>query len=116
MNCRNETGQSGIAMQALGWISLAEKRAKNKAKVMSKTLHGLTSARLSRREAHAINSNCNLRNSTKKVALPLPMQKRFPKKNSLSYNRAKICNDLPEEIRSCETLASFKAKIKFPKP
>jgi len=33
MNCRNESGQSEIAMQALDWISLAEKRAKNKAKV-----------------------------------------------------------------------------------
>ena len=36
MDSRNETGQSEIAMQALGWISLAEQRAKNKAKVMFK--------------------------------------------------------------------------------
>ena len=31
INCRNETGQSEIAMQALGWISLADQIAKNKA-------------------------------------------------------------------------------------
>ena len=31
INCRNETGQSEIAMQALGWISLADQRAKNQA-------------------------------------------------------------------------------------
>ena len=36
MNSRNETGQSEIAMQAQGWISLAEQTAKNKAKVMFK--------------------------------------------------------------------------------
>ena len=28
MNCRKETGQSESAMQGLGWISLAERRAK----------------------------------------------------------------------------------------
>ena len=74
MNCRKETGQSESAMQGLGWISLAERRAKNKAKVMFKILHGLTPARLSNifTEAQAINSNDNLRNSIKKVALPLP--------------------------------------------
>ena len=36
MNSSNDTGQSEIAMQALGWISRAEQRAKNKAKVMFK--------------------------------------------------------------------------------
>lgn len=38
--------------------------------------------------------------------------KRFPLLNlinSLSYNRAKIWNDLKEEIRNCETLASLEA-------
>ena len=61
-------------MQGLGWISLAERRAKNKAKVKFKILHGLTPARLSNifTEAHTVKSNDNLRNSTKKVALPLP--------------------------------------------
>ena len=74
MNCRKETGQSESAMRGLGWISLAERRAKNKAKVMCGILHGLTPARLSNifTEAQAINSNDNLRNSTKRVALPLP--------------------------------------------
>ena len=33
-NCRNESGQSEVALQALGWISLAEQGAKNKAKIM----------------------------------------------------------------------------------
>lgn len=74
MNCRKETGQSESAMRGLGWISLAERRAKNKAKVMCRILQGLTPARLSNifTEAQAINSNDNLRNSTKRVALPLP--------------------------------------------
>ena len=116
MNCRKETGQSEIAMQALGWISLAKRRAKNKAEVMFKILHGLTRASLSNifAEAHPINGNDNLRNSTKEVALPLP--KRDFYKNSPSYNRAKIWNDLPEEIRSCETFASFTAKMKSHRP
>ena len=116
MNCRKETGQSESAMRGLGWISLAERRANNEAKVMCRILHGLTPARLSNifTEAQAINSNDNLRNSTKRVALPLP--KRDSYLNSASYNRAKIWNDLPEEIQSCETLASFKAKMKSHRP
>ena len=74
MNCRNESGQSEIAMQALGWISLPEQRAKKKAKVMFKILHCLAPTRLSNifTKAHATNSNYSLRNSTKTVALPLP--------------------------------------------
>ena len=74
MNCRKETGQSESAMRGLGWISLAERRANNEAKVMCRILHGLIPARLSNifKEAQAINSNDNLRNSIKKVALPLP--------------------------------------------
>ena len=57
INCRNETGQPEIAMQALGWICLAivimvlpnkkMLRDKNKAKVMFKIRHGLAPARLS---------------------------------------------------------------------
>ena len=74
-------------MQALGWISLAlaEKRAKNKAKVMFKILHGLTSARLLTifTEAHAINSNYNLRNATTKVALPVPKRDFLQKQSKL---------------------------------
>ena len=62
LNCRNETGQSVIAMHVLGRISLAEQRAQNKAKVMLKILHGLAPARLSNifTQARAINSNYNL--------------------------------------------------------
>ena len=82
MNCRNETVQSEIAILALGWISLAEQRATNKARVMFKILHDLAPARLSNifTEAHAINSNYNLGNSTKKVALPFPKRDFFKKK------------------------------------
>ena len=81
---------------------------------MFKILHGLTPARLSNifTEAHTVNSNDNLRNSTKKVALPLPKRDSYEN----SYNRAKIWNDLPAEIQSCETLASFKAKMKSHRP
>lgn len=73
-NCRNESGQSEAALQALGWISLAEQRAKNKAKIMFEIFHDLAPGRLSTIfiEANATNSNYNLKNSAKNVALPLP--------------------------------------------
>ena len=76
-------------MQGLGWISLAERRAKNKAKVKFKILHGLTPARLSNifTEAHTVNSNDNLRNSTKKVALPLPKRYIFKKMFKLKWSQ-----------------------------
>ena len=38
-NCRNESGQSEVPLQALGWNSLAEQRAKNKVKVMFEIVH-----------------------------------------------------------------------------
>lgn len=76
-------------MRGLGWISLAERRAKNKAKVMCKILLCLTPARLSNifTEAQAINSNDNLRNSTKKVALPLPKRYIFKKMFKLKWSQ-----------------------------
>ena len=79
---------------------------------MFKILPGLAPARLTHilTEDHVTNSNYHLRNSTKKVALPLP-KKYLGKKNSLSYDGAKLWNKLPEETRNCETLASFKTKI-----
>ena len=51
-------------MQALGWMSLAEQSAKNKAKVVFKILHGLPPTRMS--------NIFNLRNLAKKLAFPLP--------------------------------------------
>ena len=43
---RNEHGQSSIALKSLGWMTLEERRAQLKAKLMFKTVNGLAPQRL----------------------------------------------------------------------
>ena len=47
MHCKNEAGQSDIALHSLGWITLAERRARIKARLMFKILNNLAPKRLS---------------------------------------------------------------------
>ena len=42
MNFKNEHSQSILACNSLGWISLQERRAQMKARLVSKTVNGLT--------------------------------------------------------------------------
>lgn len=73
-NCRDESGESEVALQALGWISLAEQRAKNKVKVMFEIFHDLAPGRPSKIliEAHATNSKYNLKIQLKRLPFLYP--------------------------------------------
>ena len=46
MGLKNEHGQSAIALKSLGWMTLEERRAQLKAKLMFKTVNGLAPRRL----------------------------------------------------------------------
>ena len=47
MNYKNESGQSLLACNALGWINLEERRAQMKARLMYKSINNLAPERLS---------------------------------------------------------------------
>ena len=74
---------------------------------MFKILNNLAPKRLSNafKDSYAASSNYHLRNMNRKVAVPLPKTE-FLKK-SLTFNGAKLWNSLPNDVRNCETLASF---------
>ena len=105
MRYKNESGESEKAMNALGWVTLAERRAQIKAKFMFKVLHSLAPTRLSAifKESNATTCTYSLRNTSKTVALPLPKTD-FLKK-SISYSGAKLWNSLPNELRNCDSLS-----------
>ena len=111
MRCPNETGQSEIAMRSLGWTTLSKRRAQIKAELLFKIFHNLAPRRLSSlfRDSYAASSNYCLRDSSNKVALPLPKTE-FLKK-SLSYDGAKLWNSLPSDVRHCECPVSFRNKL-----
>ena len=71
MGLKNEHGQSAIALKSLGWMTLEERRAQLKAKLMFKTVNGLAPQRLcdifkNVDEIH----NYNLRGSATKLYIP----------------------------------------------
>ena len=99
-----------IALLALGRISLAEQRAKNKAKAVFKNIHGLHQPDYQKYLQKPKQSIVIVTLETQLKRLP------FPYVYTQKRNGAKIWNDLPEEMRSSETLASFKAKIKSHRP
>ena len=73
MNFKNESGQSLLARNSLGWIKLEERRAHIKAKFMCKSINNLAPERLSNLFQ---NSNTiydyDLRGSSTRLCLPRP--------------------------------------------
>ena len=110
MNFKNESGQSLLARNSLGWINLEERRAHIKAKLMYKSINNLAPERLSNLFQ---NSNTiydyDLRGSSTRLCLPRPktefMKKRF------SYNGAYVWNHIPEDIRTSASYKSFCQKL-----
>ena len=58
-------------------------------------------------------SNYDFRNAEKKLSLPKP--RTYCLKRSFSYNGAILWNNLPEEIRTSNSLAFFKRSYSFPR-
>ena len=71
MGLKNEHGQSAIALKSLGWITLGERRAQLKAKLMFKTVNGLAPQRLCDIFKNVDeNHNYNLRGSSTNLYIP----------------------------------------------
>ena len=95
-------------------MTLEERRAQLKAKLMFKTVNGLAPQRLcdifkNVDEIH----NYNLRGSASK--LYIPKRKTEFLKNSFGYSGAKLWNQIPEEIRNSSSFKSFCNKLPRPR-
>ena len=110
MNFKNESGQSDLACNALGWISFEERMAQIKARLMYKTVNKLAPQRLCNlfQNSNMVSAH-NLRGFSTKLFIPRPRTK-FLKK-SFSYNGAEIWNQIPEEIRCSTSYDSFCNKL-----
>ena len=104
MNLKNEHGQPALARNSLGWKLLEERRAEMKGRIKNQTVNKLAPSRLC--DLFQIIAY-NLRGSSR-VHIPLPKTeflKRF------CYKGAKLWNQIPDEVRSAVSLASFCKKL-----
>ena len=93
---------SRLLLNSLGWDNLASRRAKQNANLMYKCINNLPPAYLSNLFVLRI-SNYDFRNAEKKLLLPKPRTDYL--KRSFSYSGAILWNNLPEEIRTSNSLA-----------
>ena len=94
----------------LNWQTLKERWFLHKAVLMYKINNGLAPSYLSR-HFKTVNSkhDYNLRGSQINCCTPHPSTNFL--KSSIAYNGAVLWNSLPESIRLCATLNSFKASV-----
>ena len=113
MGCKNEHGQSKLALAELQWKPLKERRTRFVASQMYKITHDLAPKRLSDifRETPS-SRHFNLRGSSTKLYLPQPKTDNL--KKSLSYRGAKLWNSLSDDLQSKESLSAFKTSIVTP--
>ena len=96
---------SRLLLNSLGWDNLSSRRAKQKANLMYKCINNLAPAYLCNLFVPRI-PNYDFRNAEKKLLLPKPRTDYL--KHSFSYSGAVLWNNLPEEIRTSNSLAFFK--------
>ena len=92
----------------LGWDNLSIRRAKQKANLMYKCTNNLAPAYLCNLFAPRI-SNYDLRDVNGKLLLPKPRTDYL--KRSFTYSGALLWNNLPEEVRTANSLDVFKRSI-----
>ena len=104
---------SSCLRNLLGWDDLSTRRDKQLSIAIFKTLNGFFPKYL---EDLFVNcdSRYNLRDRDNKLALPLP--KTNYGKSSFQYCGAKIWNNLPNELRNLNSLATFRRRIHSPLP
>ena len=113
VNFKNESGQSLLTRNSLGWITLEERTAQMKARLVYKSINKLAPHRLSN---FFQNSNTmydyDLTRSSTGLCLPKPRTEYL--KKSFSYNGAHVCNQIPEDIRTSASYISFCEKLSSP--
>ena len=110
MNCKNEHGQSSLALGLLGWKTLEEQRAQSTARLMYKVLHNMAPTKLNEifNMSNTVHGH-NLRGSNSTFFLPRPRTEYL--KKSISFRGPKIWNSLSEQARNSESLSIFNANI-----
>ena len=103
-NSTNDTS-SRYLLNSLGWDNLSVRRAKQKTNLMYWCINNLVPAYLCNSFAPRIPNYC-FRNAKKKLMLPKPRTDNL--KRSFSYRGALLWNNLPEEIRTSNSLGLFK--------
>jgi hypothetical protein len=98
MNFKDESGQSLLACNSLGWITLEERRAQMKARLIYKSINKLALQRLSNffKIEVQLMYDYDLRGSSTRLNLPSQAGNRISKK-SFSYNGAHVWNQIPED-------------------
>lgn len=98
------------ALKALGWETHEIQRTKAKAKYMFRVVNGMALACLTYLFTRKQDvTNYSLRGSSTSRQLPLPETKSG--KKSFSYDGAKVWNSIPQNLRNCKSVSSFKAEI-----
>ena len=90
----------------LNWLGLSDRRAKQKANLMYKCINNLAPSYLCNLFSPRT-SNYYFRNAKKKLMLPKPRTDYL--KRSFSCSGAILWNNLPEEIRTSNSLGFFKS-------
>ena len=92
----------------LGWDNLETRRQKRKAEMVYKSLNGLAPNDLSSKfiQRSDVTTCYNLRDSDKKLAIPLPRTNYY--KNSFGYSGAVLWNSLPSAARQATSLTNFR--------
>ena len=97
---------SRFLLNSLGWDNLSVRRAKQKANLMCKCINNLAPAYLCNLFAPRT-PNHDFRNAKKKLMLPAKPRTDYLKR-SFSYSGAILGNNLPEEIRTSNSLGFFR--------
>ena len=92
-------------INSLGWDNLSGRKAKQKANLMYKCINNLAPAYLCNLFV-PWTPNYDFRNAKKKLLLPKPRTDYL--KRSFSYSAAILWNNLPEDIRTSNSLGFFK--------
>ena len=95
---------SGFLLTSLRWDNLSVRRAKQKGNLIFKCINNLAPAYLCNLFAPRT-PNYYFRNAKKKLMLPKPRTDYL--KRSFSYSGALLWNNLPEEIRTSNSLGFF---------
>ena len=91
---------SRFLLNSLGWDNLSVRRAKQKANLMYKCINNLA-------PAYLCNCVCPKNIATSRKKLMLPKSRTYYLKRSFSYNGSLLWNNLPEEIRTLNSLGLF---------
>jgi len=93
-------------IEKLGWSTIKVQIQKQKAILTFKALHGLTPEYLSSHFTERCESGYWLRDSDKKLNVPIPRTNYL--KNTFRYSAAMIWNTLPNNLKEAESLSEFR--------